>query len=96
MVAGGDGEKPAVPVFTAERVSGLDMPVRIVPQENTLGYNILFGNSPEKLYHSYMVFDAGETRVGALIKGRAYYVRVDAFNENGITTGSCVKLQGKD
>ena len=56
------------------------------------GYNILFGESPEKLYHSYMVFHAGEQRVGALIKGRDYYVRVDAFNECGITEGTCVKL----
>jgi len=68
------------------------MLVRIAPQENTLGYNILFGSSPEKLYHSYMVFGSGETRVGALIEGREYYVRVDAFNESGITQGSCVKL----
>jgi hypothetical protein len=87
-----DGEKSAVPTFTAERVSGLDMLVSIAPQENTLGYNILFGSSPEKLYHSYMVFGSGETRVGALIEGREYYVRVDAFNESGITEGSCVKL----
>jgi hypothetical protein len=88
----GDGEKPAVPTFTAERVSGLDMLVRIAPQENTLGYNILFGNRAEKLYHSYMVFGSGETRVGALIEGREYYVRVDAFNENGITEGKVVAL----
>ena len=83
----GDGEKPAVPAFTARRVSGLDMLVRIAPQGNTLGYNIHFGAGPEKLYHSYMVFGSEETRVGALIEGRKYYVRVDAFNENGITKG---------
>jgi hypothetical protein len=34
-----------------------------------------------------MVFGSEETRVGALIEGRKYYVRVDAFNENGITKG---------
>ena len=28
-----------------------------------------------------------------LIAGREYFVRVDAFNENGITKGKCVKLQ---
>ena len=57
-----------------------------------MGYNILFGSSPEKLYHSDLIFKAGSQRVGALIKGREYYVRVDAFNENGITEGKCVKL----
>ena len=88
----GRGEKPAVPQFTAVRANDLDMLVGIKPQDSALGYNILFGSSPEKLYHSCMVFAAGEHRLGALIKGREYFARVDAFNENGITEGKCVKL----
>ena len=88
----GSGEKSAAPVFTATRMGDLDMVVQIKEQENTLGYNILFGSSPEKLYHSSMVFAAGSHRVGALIKDRDYCVRVDAFNENGIAAGACVKL----
>ncbi|MBQ8952685.1 MAG: family 43 glycosylhydrolase [Clostridia bacterium] len=88
----GEGEKPAVPAFTARRAGDLDMSVTIQAQENTLGYNILFGETPDKLYHSYMVFHAGDQRVGALIKGRSYYVRVDAFNESGVTEGTCVRL----
>ena len=87
----GDGDLPAVPVFTVERTGDLDMKVSILPQENTVGYNILFGSSSEKLYHSYMVFRPGDQRVGALIKDRNYFVRVDAFNENGITEGTCIK-----
>ena len=86
------GEKPAAPVFTAARMGDLDLVVQIKEQGNALGYNILFGSSPEKLYHSSMVFADGSHRVGALIKGRDYFVRVDAFNENGITEGICVKL----
>ena len=69
------------------------MTVSIAPQSDAAGWNILFGNSEDKLYHSYMVFDSGEKRVGALIKDRDYYVRVDAFNENGITEGNVVKLK---
>lgn len=88
----GKGEKPAVPVFTARRTGDLDMDLTIQDQPDTLGFNILFGESPEKLYHSYMVFSPGTRRVGALIRGREYYVRMDAFNENGITEGTCVKL----
>ena len=88
----GNGEKPDAPVFTATRQGDLDMIIQIKEQENTLGYNILFGSSPEKLYHSNMVFNAGSHRVGALIRGRDYFVRVDAFNENGITEGVCIKL----
>ena len=88
----GQGEKPAAPVFTVRRENDLDMTVSVQSQENTLGYNILFGSSPDKLYHSYMTFIAGDQRIGALIKGRDYFVRVDAFNENGITEGTCVQL----
>ena len=92
----GSGAKPEAPRFAARRVSDLDMWVDIVQQENTLGYSILFGSSPEKLYHSFMVFASGEHRVGALIRGREYFVRVDAFNENGITEGVCVKLEQEE
>ena len=88
----GQGEKPAAPVFTVRRENDLDMTVSVQSQENTLGYTILFGSSPDKLYHSYMTFKAGDQRIGALIKGRDYFVRVDAFNENGITEGTCVQL----
>ena len=88
----GQGEKPAAPVFTVRRENDLDMTVSVQSQEKTLGYSILFGSSPDKLYHSYMTFKAGDQRIGALIKGRDYFVRVDAFNENGITEGTCVRL----
>jgi len=88
----GQGEKPAAPVFTVRRENDLDMTVSVQSQENTLGYNILFGSSPDKLYHSYMIFGT-QKNVGALVEGREYYVRVDAFNESGITEGTCVKLQ---
>ena len=88
----GDGEKPGQPIFTAVRENDLDMTVQIREQPDALGYNILFGSSPEKLYHSYMVFAPGSHRIGALIKGRNYFVRVDAFSENGITEGVCVSL----
>ncbi len=89
----GEGKAPEVPAFKAERINDLDMNVTVEKQPDALGYNILFGTSPEKLYHSYMVFETGEKRVGALIKDRKYFVRVDAFNENGITEGICVPLE---
>lgn len=88
----GEGDAPAVPEYAAKRSNALDMLVNIEAQKDTVGYNILFGSSPEKLYHSMMVFEPGEHRIGALIDGRNCYVRVDAFNENGITEGTCRKL----
>ena len=86
----GDGEKPSVPEFTAIRENELDMCVKI-KGSGALGYNILWGHEPEKLYHSYMVFK-DEQRIGALVKGEKYYVRVDAFNESGITEGNVTEI----
>ncbi|MDE7132322.1 MAG: discoidin domain-containing protein, partial [Lachnospiraceae bacterium] len=86
----GDGEKPKAPEFKAVRENDLDMMVKVT-NGDAVGYNILWGSSPEKLYHSYMIFGNAQ-RVGALVKGKEYYVRVDAFNENGITEGNTVKL----
>lgn len=84
----GNGEKPKAPAFTAVRTGELDMAVKIQDTGAT-GYNILWGYTPEKLYHSYMIFGT-EQRIGALVKGQHCYVRVDAFNENGITEGTAV------
>jgi hypothetical protein len=41
-----------------------------------------------------MVFGKTARRVGALIKGEPVYVRVDAFNESGITEGDVREAQG--
>lgn len=83
-------EKPEIPEFKAERIGDLDMNVKI-QGGGALGYNILWGENPRKLYHSYMVFQP-EQRIGALLKGRDYWVRVDAFNEAGITDGNVKHL----
>ena len=82
----GAGEKPDAPRFTVVRDGDLDMEVKI-SDTGAVGYNILWGHNPEKLYHSCMVFDTVK-RIGALVKGQHYYVRVDAFSENGITEGT--------
>ena len=89
----GDGEKPAVPTFTAERLDDLDMKVAITSDDaDVTGYNILWGHAEDKLYHSYMIFGKKEQKIGALIKGTDYFVRVGAFNENGITEGEVIAL----
>lgn len=99
----GIGEKPGVPEFTASRSEDeLDLYVKI-QGTNAVGYNILWGHREDKLYHSYEVYrraedireNASETlekRIGALVRGQTCYVRVDAFNENGITKGMVKKL----
>ena len=84
---------PAVPAYTVKRTGDLDLEVTIEVQENTSGYLVLFGESENRLYHSYMVFAAGTVKIGALIKGTSYVVRVDAFNEAGIVHGTCKKAE---
>ena len=48
--------------------------------------------APDKLYHSYIVFGKNEIKIGALIKGEPVYVRVDTFNEVGITEGEVIEV----
>ena len=86
----GQGNKPNTPVFQATRVSDIDMEVTI-EDTGAVGYNILWGHAPEKMYHSYMVFGLKKC-IGALVKGEQYYIRVDAFNESGITEGQTIKV----
>lgn len=82
----GVGEKPVPATFQACR-NGTDLHVTI--DSNAIGYNILWGHSPDKLYHSCMVFGK-DKKIGGLVKNQNCFIRVDAFNENGITCG-CVK-----
>lgn len=101
----GTGEKAAAPSFTAVRSeAGLDMILVIDGEKDATGYNILWGHAKDKLYHSYQIYreikdvrdNCGakiEKRIGALVKGQQYFVRVDAYNENGITKGQAVPLK---
>ncbi len=86
----GDGTKPEIPEYKATCENDLDLMVKIA-KSDAVGYNILWGSTPDKLYHSYLTYQNTQ-RIGALVKEREYYVRVDAFNESGITKGKTVKL----
>ena len=89
----GNGQKPAQADFTVQRISDLDFIVTAACPD-ALGFNILWGSDENHLYHSYLVMgkELKEKRIGALIKGQSYAVRVDTFNENGITEGKAVRL----
>ncbi len=85
------GELPPQASYRIERISGIDMNVQIQnPEissiEGQVGYNILWGHEKDKLYHSYMTYEPSK-RIGALVEGKSYYVRVDTFNQCGITEG---------
>ena len=62
-------------------------------QVDAVGYEVLWGYRLDKLYHSYRVFARTELEIRALMADvEHYYVRVDAFNENGITVGEVVSV----
>ncbi len=76
---------------TADLVSDLDLVVKWKVVD-AVGYNVLWGFAPDKLYHSYMVFGRNYVNIGALIKGQPIYLRVDTFNEKGITEGEIMAV----
>ena len=100
----GTEERPKAPTFKVERSEDrLDLLVSIAGMADAIGYNILWGHEEDKLYHSYQIYREAldvqkkrdaviEKRIGALVKSQEYFVRVDAYNENGITKGHVVTL----
>lgn len=88
----GKGEKPAPAVLLrAERTGDLD--AEIAWNGDAVGYTVLWGHAPEKLYHSYTVYGRTSQRIGALNRGQRTWVRVDSFNENGITHGKVREIE---
>lgn len=57
-----------------------------------MGAVVLWGHASDKLYHSRMVYGDSRVHVGALVCGQNVYVRVDTFNENGITEGKVITV----
>lgn len=80
---------------TAIRTDGMSMQLHW--EGNATGYNVLWGHAPNKLYHSHLVFAKTKLEVRALMSNvEQYYVRVDAFNENGITEGEVIAVSAID
>lgn len=81
------GQRPAPAQAAARRVGPLDALVSWEPVENAQGCNVVYGESPDKLYHSWLVYGDCQVNLSTLIAGQSYTVRVDSFNENGVTPG---------
>lgn len=54
------------------------------------GYNVRWGNAADRLYQSCITYGQHELLIPSLNANEACWVRVDAFNENGITPGRAV------
>ena len=90
----GAGARPAAAKAAAVRVDALDGKISWQHLENAQGCNVRYGTAPDKLYHSWLVYDADEVTLSTLMAGQTYYICVDSFNENGITEGDVVKMEG--
>jgi xylan 1,4-beta-xylosidase len=60
------------------------------PVLDAVGYNVLWGVKPGKLYQTYQVFAEGGTllELRALTVGQEYYFSVEAFNDSGVSPAS--------
>lgn len=76
-------------VFTTD----IDLTLEWNEVKNAVGYNVLWGHSSQKLYHSYMVFGKTKQYLGGINAEQEIYIRIDTFNENGITHGKIIKVR---
>jgi hypothetical protein len=86
----GSGKAPSVePTLKVSRVQNDRAVVKLdwTPSPGAIGYNIRYGTSKDKLYHTYQVLGGNSVTIGSLNSLQKYYFTIDAFNENGVTKG---------
>ena len=92
-----EGDRPAQADAKAVRVDALDGKISWQHIENAQGCNVRYGIAPDKLYQSWLVYDADEVTLSTLMAGQTYYVCVDSFNENEARqTLAAMKAAGYD
>ena len=86
----GDGKKPAVPErLTATRDRDeRNATITWTAVPGAVGYNVRWGIAPGKLYQTYQRFaDQGTTlELRALNVGQGYWVAIESFDENGVSS----------
>lgn len=83
----GEGKAPQkVKKLNLERQADRrDIAISWTPVKGAQGYNVLWGIAPDKLYSSWMVYDANELSMKSLTVDQDYYFSIEAFNENGVS-----------
>jgi hypothetical protein len=89
----GDGIPPSKVEAEAKLTGSMNALIRWQSSDGTCGYNVRFGIGREKLYSSWLLYEKTELDLGMLSKGERYFVRVDAFNENGISEGDVTEIK---
>lgn len=88
----GDGQAPPPAHPRATRVDGRTARIEWHAVPGAVGYNIRYGRDPQKLYHSWLVYERTDVDLRSLNAGADYWVAVDAFGEAGITPGPTVPV----
>jgi xylan 1,4-beta-xylosidase len=88
----GPGKPPVTPgKLTARRDSDpRNVFISWEPVKGAIGYNILWGIKPDKLYQTYQRFSDEEIplEIRALNVGQDYFFAIEAFNESGVSVTS--------
>ncbi|RYY59893.1 MAG: xylosidase [Chitinophagaceae bacterium] len=90
----GGGEKPAeVKQFIVLRTEKdkRSAYIKWSPVDNAFAYNIYYGTAPDKLYNCVMVHDVNEYWFKVMDSQKAYYLTIEAINENGVSVRTPVK-----
>lgn len=90
----GFGKAPQTPkeLMLNRQADRRDMVLSWTPVKGAQGYNVLWGIAPDKLYSSWMVYNSHELLMKSLTVDQEYYFAIEAFNENGVSLRSAVKL----
>ena len=85
----------AVTGVQAMRTGPMDARITWKPVTDCDGYNVRWGSSPEKLYHSFMLCGSEHDTLDLrqLNAGVDCCVVVDAYNGSGITEGTCIRAK---
>ena len=62
--------------------------------DGAIGYHVLIGTEPDKLYTSVMVYGQTEYTFRAMSADETYYFAIQGFNENGVAARSEVTQSG--
>jgi hypothetical protein len=88
----GPGRAPATPANLSARrdADARNAVIAWARVPGAVGYNVLWGIAPDKLYQTYQVFDDAKLplELRALNVGQDYFVAVEAFNEAGVSPAS--------
>ncbi|NCC09087.1 MAG: 1,4-beta-xylanase [Bacteroidia bacterium] len=83
----GDGQSPApVKAFTVVRDKDRrNASLTWKAQPGVQGYVVKWGIAPDKLYHSWMVYDENKLSLRCLNTAQKYFFSIQSFNENGVS-----------